>query len=54
MTVPSYTHLFIVALIQSGKAKFVISQNVDGLHLRSGVKRSELAELHGNVFLDKC
>jgi len=44
----------LVALHQCGKLKYIISQNVDSLHLRSGIPRDMLAELHGNVFKESC
>jgi NAD-dependent deacetylase len=37
-----------------GKLKFLISQNVDNLHLRSGIRPELLAELHGNVAKLRC
>ncbi|MEW5313793.1 MAG: hypothetical protein WDW38_005330 [Sanguina aurantia] len=51
---PSFTHQAISALVACGKVVLVVSQNVDGLHLRSGVPRDKMAELHGNCFAERC
>ncbi|KAK9835969.1 hypothetical protein WJX81_002387 [Elliptochloris bilobata] len=51
---PSLTHQALLALVRVGKVRYIVSQNVDGLHLRSGVPRAQLAELHGNCFVERC
>ncbi|KAK9268823.1 hypothetical protein L1049_000587 [Liquidambar formosana] len=51
---PSMTHMALVELEKAGFLKFVISQNIDGLHLRSGIPREKLAELYGNSFMEIC
>lgn len=40
--------------MESGKLTYLVSQNVDSLHLRSGVPRAKIAELHGNCFAERC
>ena len=52
--IPSATHMAILQLQQRGYVKFVVSQNVDGLHLRSGLDPEALSELHGNTNLESC
>jgi NAD-dependent deacetylase len=44
----------IVELQNMGKLAFLISQNVDNLHLSSGIRPDLLAELHGNVTKLRC
>eukprot|EP01024_Parvocaulis_polyphysoides_P050996 TRINITY_DN4991_c0_g1_i2.p1 TRINITY_DN4991_c0_g1~~TRINITY_DN4991_c0_g1_i2.p1 ORF type:complete len:477 (-),score=69.78 TRINITY_DN4991_c0_g1_i2:122-1552(-) len=51
---PTLTHMAIVGFFNEGKVQYIISQNVDCLHLRSGVPRKNLAELHGNCFAERC
>jgi len=51
---PNAGHLAIVDLQKLGKLSFLISQNVDNLHLRSGIPPDLLAELHGNVTKLRC
>ncbi|KAL4427985.1 hypothetical protein ABPG75_002074 [Micractinium tetrahymenae] len=51
---PSLTHQVLLALMRSGKLDYLVSQNVDGLHLRSGIPRDRIAELHGNCFAERC
>ncbi|MBN1849205.1 MAG: hypothetical protein JW932_11545 [Deltaproteobacteria bacterium] len=51
---PNKGHYAIVELQKLGKMKFLISQNVDNLHLKSGIKPELLAELHGNITKLRC
>ena len=51
---PNSGHRAIVELQNLGKLAFLISQNVDNLHLKSGIKPELLAELHGNLTKVRC
>jgi NAD-dependent SIR2 family protein deacetylase len=51
---PNLGHYSIVDLQDIGKLYYLISQNVDNLHIKSGIKLELLAELHGNVDRLRC
>ena len=51
---PSLTHMGLVDLMERNHLKHLISQNVDGLHRRSGVDPFRLSEVHGNSNLEVC
>jgi len=51
---PNAGHRAIVELQKLYKLKFLISQNVDNLHLKSGIRPDLLAELHGNIARLRC
>jgi NAD-dependent deacetylase len=51
---PNSGHLAILELQNLGKLAFLISQNVDNLHLKSGIIPEKLAELHGNLTKVRC
>jgi len=52
--VPTTTHMALVQLQRSGLLKFLISQNCDGLHLKSGISPDKICELHGNTNVEAC
>jgi NAD-dependent deacetylase len=51
---PNAGHIAILELQETGKLAFLISQNVDNLHLKSGIRPEILAELHGNLTKVRC
>jgi NAD-dependent SIR2 family protein deacetylase len=51
---PNASHLSLFELQQLGKLRFLVTQNTDNLHRRSGIHPESLAELHGNGQLMRC
>ena len=51
---PTLTHRAITKLTELDIVKYCITQNVDGLHMRSGLSRSRHCFLHGCIFTEKC
>lgn len=51
---PNSGHEAIVRLNEAGRLAGVVTQNVDGLHYKSGLEDDLVAELHGNVRNSHC
>jgi NAD-dependent deacetylase len=51
---PNRGHRAISALVRVGKLTSVITQNIDGLHQRSGIPEEKVIELHGNGTYAAC
>lgn len=51
---PNRGHRAVAMLVSAGKCANVITQNIDGLHQRSGIDDSIIVELHGNGTFAHC
>lgn len=51
---PNRGHRAVATLVARGQAACVITQNIDGLHQRSGIPEASIVELHGNGTYASC
>ena len=51
---PNAVHYAIAEILKMGKLECVITQNVDGLHQKTGIPDDKLVELHGSLRWLKC
>jgi NAD-dependent deacetylase len=51
---PNAGHRALARLVEQGRMSAIITQNIDGLHQRSGVPASKIIELHGNTTYATC
>jgi NAD-dependent deacetylase len=51
---PNPGHLALGRLYKEGRLKAVITQNIDGLHIRGGVPEEDVLALHGDAFKSAC
>lgn len=51
---PNDGHHALAHWVNLGKLSTIITQNVDGLHQKSGVPEHQIIELHGNAQYAKC
>ncbi|CRG88369.1 NAD-dependent histone deacetylase SIR2 [Talaromyces islandicus] len=52
--IPTASHMALVELQNQGILKYLVSQNCDGLHRRSGILPERISELHGNSNREAC
>ncbi len=51
---PGRGHRALAHLVQAGKMRGVITQNIDNLHQDSGLTDEEVIEIHGNTTYARC
>lgn len=51
---PTKAHMIVAEFVKRGIFQHIVTQNVDGLHARSGLHPDALSELHGSVYVERC
>ena len=51
---PNLGHVFVKKIIGLQKNNFLITQNIDGLHQKSGIPKNKIIEIHGSAIEAAC
>ena len=51
---PNAAHEAIAKLAQCADEFLLVTQNVDDLHERAGLRREKMVQVHGDIFLTRC
>ena len=51
---PNIGHSFVEKIIGLQKNNFLITQNIDGLHQKSGINKNKIIEIHGSAIEAAC
>ena len=51
---PNIGHAFVEKIINMQKNNFLITQNIDGLHQKSGIPKNKIIEIHGSAIEAAC
>ena len=51
---PNIGHAFVEKITNMQKNNFLITQNIDGLHQRSGIPKNKIIEIHGSAIEAAC
>jgi len=51
---PNTGHAFVEKIIRLKKNNFLITQNIDGLHQKSGISKNKIIEIHGSAIEAAC
>ena len=51
---PNAAHAAIATLAQHADEFLLVTQNVDDLHVRAGLPKEKMVQIHGDIFVTKC
>ena len=51
---PNAAHAAITRLAEHAEEFLLVTQNVDDLHVRAGLPREKMVQIHGDIFVTRC